>query len=136
MRRVRIARKITRGANISPLKLQLARELRSNMTNGERILWRELRRNGLAGLHFRRQQPIAGFIVDFYCNPAAVAVEVDGGFHSERKDYDAARDAELARRNIRVLRFTNEQIHSHLDEVLTSVLAACSLPPSTSGEGG
>ncbi len=42
------------------------------MTPAEKILWQELRANKL-GVHFRRQQVIAGFIVDFYCHKAALA---------------------------------------------------------------
>jgi very-short-patch-repair endonuclease len=45
-------------------KLQRARELRHDMTPAEKILWQELRGNKL-GVHFRMQQVIAGFIVDF-----------------------------------------------------------------------
>jgi very-short-patch-repair endonuclease len=41
------------------------------MTPAEKILWEELRANKL-GVHFRRQQVIAGFIVDFYCHPVKI----------------------------------------------------------------
>jgi very-short-patch-repair endonuclease len=58
------------------------------MTAEERLLWEALRRNTIDGLHFRRQQVIAGFIVDFYCHSAALAIEVDGAFHRETVDYD------------------------------------------------
>ncbi len=105
------------------------------MTGEERILWRRLRGNRLDGFHFRRQQPIAGFVVDFYCNPAGLAVEIDGAQHHENAQYDRERDAALARRGVRVLRFTNEQIHSHLDEVVTSIVAACSVPLPLQGKG-
>ena len=50
------------------------------MTPAEKILWQELRANKL-GVHFRRQQAIAGFIVDFYCHKAGLVVEVDGDIH-------------------------------------------------------
>ena len=49
------------------------------MTPAEKILWNELRANKL-GVHFRRQQVIAGFIVDFYCHKSALVIEVDGIF--------------------------------------------------------
>ena len=58
-------------------KQQRAKELRHDMTPAEKILWEELRANRL-GVHFRRQQVIAGFIVDFYCHKSALVVEVDG----------------------------------------------------------
>jgi very-short-patch-repair endonuclease len=52
------------GQTVTKEKLQRARELRRDMTPAEKILWQELRANKL-GVHFRRQQVIAGFIVDF-----------------------------------------------------------------------
>ena len=58
------------------------------MTPAEKILWNELRANKL-GVHFRRQQVIAGFIVDFYCHKAGLVVEVDGDIHDLQKEEDA-----------------------------------------------
>jgi len=50
------------------------------MTPAEELLWEELRANKRGG-HFRRQQIIAGFIVDSYCHKVALVVEVDGDIH-------------------------------------------------------
>lgn len=58
-------RNVVIGQKITARKKQRARELRRNMTPDERMLWEHLRANRLNGLHFRRQQIIAGFIVDF-----------------------------------------------------------------------
>lgn len=44
---------------------QNAKSLRQNSTDAEMILWNLLRANKLNGLHFRRQQPIGKYIVDF-----------------------------------------------------------------------
>jgi very-short-patch-repair endonuclease len=71
------------GQKINPEKLERARELRREITSAEKMLWLELRENKL-GAHFRRQQIIAGFIVDFYCHSASLAIEVDGGIHDEK----------------------------------------------------
>ena len=68
------------GQPVTKEKLQRAKELRRDMTPAEKILWQELRGNKL-GVHFRRQQVIAGFIVDFYCHKAGLVVEVDGDIH-------------------------------------------------------
>ena len=51
-------------------------------------VWQELRENKL-GVHFRRQQVIAGFIVDFYCHKAGLVVEVDGDIHDLQQEEDA-----------------------------------------------
>jgi very-short-patch-repair endonuclease len=52
-------------------KLQRAKELRREMTPAKKGLWEELRANKL-GVHFRRQQVISGFIVDFCCHPVKI----------------------------------------------------------------
>ena len=66
------------GQRIDPAKAQRARELRRRMTTEEKALWQRLRANRLDGFHFRRQQVIDGFIVDFYCHAASLVVETDG----------------------------------------------------------
>jgi len=54
-------------------------------------VWQEVRAKKL-GVRFRRQQVIAGFIVDFYCHKAALVVEVDGDIDDLQKDEDAKRE--------------------------------------------
>jgi very-short-patch-repair endonuclease len=72
-------------------------------------------------MHWRRQQVIAGFIVDFYCAAAHLVVELDGPIHAAQADYDAARDLALAAHNVRILRFTNREVDDELDRVLMSI---------------
>src|SRR2546430_4104328 len=74
-------------------KLQAARQLRQNPTPAERHAWSILRRKGILGLRFKRQHPLLGFIVDFYCPHLRLVLEIDGGTHatSEQMSYDAAR---------------------------------------------
>lgn len=67
-------------------KQERARTLRRVMTPAETCLWEQLRGNRCAGLHFRRQQVIDGFIADFYCHDAGLVVEVDGGVHKQQAD--------------------------------------------------
>ena len=71
------------------------------MAPAERALWRSLRRNSLDGIHFRRQQVIEGFIVDFYCDAVKLAIEVDGKPHEERGEYDELREKVIARQGVR-----------------------------------
>jgi len=80
------------GQKIYPQKALRARELRQSMTEAEKLLWQHLRVNRLNGWHFRRQQLIAGFIVDFYCHAAGLVVEVDGSVHDNQIDIDLERD--------------------------------------------
>jgi very-short-patch-repair endonuclease len=72
---------LIRGQKISRAKFEMSKGLRQQMTPEERILWERLRRNGLNGIHFRRQQVIDGYIVDFYCQSANLIIEVDGEVH-------------------------------------------------------
>lgn len=110
------------GQKVTPEKRRMAKELRQNMTPTERILWQLLRTNKLAGWHFRRQQIIDGFIVDFYCHAASLIVEVDGGIHETQKEQDAARDAHLVSRGFRVLRVTNDEVNHDIEGVLKKIL--------------
>ncbi|WP_425149582.1 endonuclease domain-containing protein, partial [Candidatus Binatus sp.] len=71
--------KITRVQSVQAEKLAFAKRLRRDMTAPERILWKVLRRNAIDGFHFRRQQVIAGYVVDFYCDDGKLAIELDGG---------------------------------------------------------
>lgn len=110
-------RNIVTGQKIDSGMLAKARESRRTMTPQERLLWYALRRNKRPGLHFRRQQVIAGFIVDFYCHSAALAVELDGAYHDARSDYDAERDKLLSTMGIRVLRIENKLLTGDADAV-------------------
>jgi len=110
------------GQRVTKEKLQRSRELRREMTPAETILWQELRGNKL-GVHFRRQQVIKGFIVDFYCHKAALVIEVDGAIHDEdaQKEYDAKREQVLSALGLRVVRFRNEEIEKNLLYVIEKI---------------
>jgi very-short-patch-repair endonuclease len=55
-----------------------AKELRKNMTDSVRTLWRHLRLRQFAGYKVRRQQPIGKYIVDFACFERKLIIELDG----------------------------------------------------------
>ena len=109
------------GQKIDPVKVARAKELRRDMTESEKVLWRALRTNRLGGHHFRRQQVIDGFIADFYCHEAGLVLEVDGCSHRGQVEYDVERDAALKTRGLRVLRVTNEEVLGNLPEVLARI---------------
>lgn len=104
-------------------RIERAREFRRQPTAAEAKLWQSLRNRQLGGLKFRRQHLISPFILDFYCPAAALAVEIDGGIHARTADYDQARTAFLAAAEIHVLRFSNHQVESDLQAVLTAILS-------------
>jgi very-short-patch-repair endonuclease len=113
------------GQNINPVKAARAKELRRKMTEAEQILWQRLRTNRLGGWHFRRQQVIGGFIVDFYCHAASLLVEVDGPVHAKQADYDVERDRVLVAYGVRVLRVKNRDILENIDSVSENILNLC-----------
>ena len=118
-------RNIVIGQKVDRAKVQRAKELRREMTPEEKILWQRLRANRLQDFHFRRQQIIDGFIVDFYCHAARLVIELDGPVHQQRADYDAERDRVLSARGLRVLRIANQEIVRDLDGVLARIVTAC-----------
>lgn len=117
-------RNIITSQPIDPAKLERAKELRRQMTPAEQTLWARLRRNQL-GYHFRRQQIIDGFIVDFYCNAAGLVIEVDGAVHQQQPVYDQERDRVLTRRDLVILRVTNEDVLHRLEETLARIASVC-----------
>ena len=108
------------GQTVTKEKLQRASELRREMTSSEKLLWQELRSNKL-GVHFRRQQIIAGFIVDFYCHKAALVVEVDGEIHDLQQEEDARREKALSEMGLKIVRFRNEEILNNLPIVVKRI---------------
>jgi very-short-patch-repair endonuclease len=109
------------------------------MTRAETLLWRYIKADHLQGLSFRRQAPMGAYIVDFVCRGARLIVELDGETHDfdERLRHDEARDAWLVAQGYVVLRFTNEQVMSSLEGVLTVIRETASsgargVPPSLS----
>jgi very-short-patch-repair endonuclease len=98
-------------------------EMRKQATEAEDHLWQQLRGRQLDGYKFRRQHAIGSFIVDFICLEKHLIVEVDGGVHSEegQAEYDAGRTHELEALGYQVIRFSNEQVLNHSQEVLQTI---------------
>ena len=108
-----------------------AKELRKEQTPAERMLWRVLRDRAVNGLKFRRQHPLDGFVLDFFCPEVKLCVELDGGIHDSQVERDAERTAQLAARGLRVIRFRNEEVEDDMTSVLHRIAkAASSVPPT------
>lgn len=90
--------------------------------------WQGLRGNKLS-VHFRRQQVIVGFIVDFDCHMAGLVVEVDGDIHGLQQEDDARREKVLRESGLRIVRFRNEDVLGNLPAVVgritEAVMEAC-----------
>jgi very-short-patch-repair endonuclease len=109
--------------------IERAKEMRREMTGPERCLWYALRAKRLDGAKFRRQVVIDRYIADFASRiPCMLIVEVDGETHAGREKQDAVRTAFLEERGYCVLRFTNDEVMSNLDGVLTTIANALTSP--------
>jgi len=120
-----------------------ARSLRRLQTDAERKLWYRLNNGQLAGRKFVRQEPVGPYFVDFCCREARLVVEVDGSQHAGSAR-DQVRDAALAARGYRVLRFCNHDVLTTISSVLDTILATLETPlpataktplPAMRGEG-
>lgn len=105
-----------------------SRKLRNHSTLGEILLWKQLRAGQVSGYTFNRQKPLGNYIVDFYCKPLNLVIEVDGGYHfeEEQKILDTERQSILEDMGLNFLRFHNEEIRKDMDRVLEKIKAYAS----------
>jgi very-short-patch-repair endonuclease len=99
----------------------LAKRLRRNQTDAERVLWLRLRGRRLNGLKFKRQMSIDRYIVG--CSEARLIIELDGGQHASRMAEDANRTKILDAMGYLVLRFWNNDVLQNIDGVLEEILS-------------
>jgi very-short-patch-repair endonuclease len=102
----------------------LRRQLRRLMPKAEVILWSRLKNKQLLDQRFRRQYSVKQFVWDFYCPHLKLAIELDGNPHflSEATvARDAQRQAIIEHYDIRVLRFTNDEVYHRLNDVLGTI---------------
>ncbi|HPR73620.1 MAG TPA: DUF559 domain-containing protein [Bacteroidales bacterium] len=98
-----------------------ARDLRKAMTYSEMKLWKRLRGRKLKGRFFRRQHPYGMYILDFYCFQADLVIEVDGGIHRFKENYDAERTEFLEATGLKVIRFKNDDVINRIDWVIEEI---------------
>lgn len=96
---------------------------RRPMTPAEMRLWQELRGNKL-GIHFRRQHVIGIYIADFVSLKNHLVIEIDGEYHlnPEQQESDRIRTAYLQQQGFRVIRFTNSQVLTDIDSVMSRII--------------
>jgi len=113
--------------------IKIARKLRKNMTDAERLLWCKLRNKQL-GAKFRRQSPIDKYIVDFVCFEKKLIIEVDGSQHlGNRKDRE--RDKWFENNGFKVLRFWNNEVLKNVNGVLEMIRRELPSPQSSPVKG-
>jgi very-short-patch-repair endonuclease len=106
--------------------LSKARKLRRQMTLPEVLLWNLLRKSP-DGMHFRRQEPLGKYVLDFYCAKAKVCIEVDGIAHNmgDRPERDELRDDELRAIGIEVVRIPATDVLKSPEEVARALVRYC-----------
>ena len=79
----------------------------------------------VCGYTFNRQKPLGNYIVDFYCKPLKLVIEVDGGYHfeEEQKIKDRERQRILEEMDLHFLRFHDEEIRTDMLQVLQKIRA-------------
>src|ERR1700683_3817982 len=101
----------------NPRLRAFGRDMRKSPTDAEAKLWSVLRSRQLGGFKFRRQYPIAGYILDFYCVRKRLAVELDVGQHGEAPyvAYDSKRTHTLGELGVRIIRFWDHDVLQQAD---------------------
>jgi leucyl-tRNA synthetase len=131
-----VPRHATANPATASILYQNAKENRKKATEAEKKLWNEIRNRKLE-YKFRRQHPIDNYIADFICLEQNLIIEVDGGYHTQTKEYDDARTAVLNELGYRVIRFTNEEVINDIKNVLSKLKSEFSAPSTLlqRGEG-
>ena len=106
----------------SPNVFKNASKLRENMTETEKKLWEYLKTKPMK-YKFRRQHPIGGYILDFYCHKLSLSIEIDGGYHlkKEQKEKDKERTNYLSSIGISEIRFTNNEILNNFQQIIERI---------------
>lgn len=105
-------------------KTYRALEMRSNPTRAEDRMWFLLKQAKL-GYKWRRQRPMFGYIVDFWCFAAQVIVEIDGPSHEDRRHIDQRRDNQFAARGILTIRVSNDEVFRAPGDVISCIKSSC-----------
>ena len=102
---------------------EFSRKLRNNSTLGEILLWQKLRAGSMMNYTFNRQKPLGRYIVDFYCKPLKLVIEIDGAYHfeEEQKLKDKERQKLLEKMSLHFLRFSEQQVRKDMDIVLKEI---------------
>ena len=73
------------------------------------------------GFKFNRQKPLGNYIVDFYCKPLNLVIEIDGSSHDNKYEKDCYRQRELEKLGLTVLRFLDLQVKKDMNNVIRGI---------------
>ena len=98
--------------------LGYARENRKAGNMAEIAFWKQVHKKMFHGLDFDRQKVIGNYIVDFFVKKLGLVIEIDGGSHNDKEDYDAQRDKYLEDLGLKVFHTTDYDVLQHVNIVL------------------
>ena len=95
---------------------------RQYATEAERLLWHYLKEKKI-GYKFRRQHIVGEYITDFINLKYKLIIEIDGKYHQEAEQVikDTQRTQYLEQKGYTVIRFTNEEIFNHMEDVIKKI---------------
>lgn len=103
----------------NPKLKKLSQNNGNKPTPAENLLWQKVLRKEQLWYKFVRQKPLGYFILDFYCSKLKLCIEVDGWYHADenQKEYDELRSEIINTFKIQVIRFSNEDIMTNIDNI-------------------
>lgn len=95
---------------------------RQYATEAERLQWHNLKEKKI-GYKFRRQHIVGEYITDFINLKHKLIIEIDGKYHQEAEQVikDAQRTQYLEQKGYTVIRFTNEEVFNHMEDVINKI---------------
>ena len=113
----------------NPKLKERARELRKAGVLSEILLWKRLKNGQFKGYDFDRQKIIGNYIVDFYCANCNAVIEIDGGSHDGKIEYDAIRDLYLSGLGLKVIHIDDKAVKDELEYVMEMLYNHSALNP-------
>ena len=98
--------------------LNYSRNNRKAGNMAEIVFWMQVHKKMFHGLDFDRQKVIGNYIVDFFVKRLGLVVEIDGGSHNEKTDYDEQRDRYLEGLGLKVFHTTDFDVLQHMSMAL------------------
>jgi very-short-patch-repair endonuclease len=105
------------------VNVERARALRKRETWAEKLMWRWLRDRRFASYKFRRQHPEGIYYLDFFCEEAKLAIELDGFGHGhpDQQKHDTEREKFLTSQGIKMLRFWNLHLRRNAQSIRDTI---------------
>lgn len=115
-----------RDANRNHAQTQHAKSMRRDAEKLELKLWSALQ-DGKLGTIFQRQHKIKPYVIDFYCDTAKLAIQLDGDI--QRPVRATARSRFMSNKNIRVLHFSNRDLVDDFAGAIAAIRIALNETP-------